>query len=355
MARQKPPRLLANEPNAPAFRTSRRQRFLTAEGYAKNLVWTARSIASLKEAIAEHMTEGNDSPIGQRGIFKDVLALTLLEYTAGRSMQEVADSFSATVSRFFQWHVDYQPHVQRVARELGIELRDDPTPLDFEDLEDYQDAVTLASLAVLLGDGSLLQTIGELLRRYRGEDMLFDALVGPAAAAASGSTEFFHLVPYDPLIDAFYTAETSAEASAFVQRYLDGWYTAFSGCSWHDGHLVKKDHMSPYNGYWSFEAAAICVLHGIDDSSFRDHLVYPKDLADWAREHDSIGRLRQQAKTAAGDSSPRLRCQGGQPCPQAGTWHTPAAPEATRSFAVGETMPELRSDYGVTIWQLGRA
>lgn len=271
---RKSPSLLDEMPTPETFRSTRRQRFLTAEIVSKNLAWTARSVDALTEAIDHHLKEGNDSPIGQRGIFIDLLNLFRLQYTAGRAIADLTDTFSAAMSRWCQWHLDYAPHARRVARDAGIALRDDATPMDFDDLEDFQEAMTLAGVAALLGSGDQLTAIADLLRRYQGEDMLFDALVAPIRGQAPGGTEYFHVDPYDPLIDAFYTAESPSEASAFVKRYLDNWYPAFNGCSWHDGHLVKKDHMSPYNGYWSFEAAAICVIHNIDDTSFRDHLVY---------------------------------------------------------------------------------
>lgn len=306
----------------------------------------------MKLAIEHHRREGNDSPIGQRGICKDLLALSLLKYTAGRPIEDVADIFGAMLSWFGKWQLDYVAHAQRLSREMNMALREDATPVDFSDLEDFQDALTIASIAVLLGNDGGLSLIVDSLRRYRGEDLLFDALVSPVIGAEPAGTEFFHEVPYDPLIDAFYTARTPDEASAFVKRYLQGWYKAFDGCSWHDGHLVQKDHMSPYNGYWAFEAAAICVIHGIDDSGFRDHIVYPKDLADWARSNDSVGKLRACAKSSPALSGLQLRCEAGQPCPHEGVWSTPADPAAQRHFAVGERMPELRSDYGVTIWQL---
>jgi hypothetical protein len=47
----------------------------------------------------------------------------------------------------------------------------------------------------------------------------------------------------------------------------------------------------------------------------------------------------------------RLRCEAGQPCPQAGYWFTPALAGSRRSFAQGELMPEFKSSYGLTIWQ----
>lgn len=47
----------------------------------------------------------------------------------------------------------------------------------------------------------------------------------------------------------------------------------------------------------------------------------------------------------------RLRCEGGQPCPQAGFWSTPAQTDSRRRFEAGELMPVIEnSAWGATIW-----
>jgi hypothetical protein len=50
-------------------------------------------------------------------------------------------------------------------------------------------------------------------------------------------------------------------------------------------------------------------------------------------------------------SPSRLRCEAGQPCPVTGEWSTPAV-TGSRHFKQGETLPDLNSDYGQTIWYL---
>jgi hypothetical protein len=47
----------------------------------------------------------------------------------------------------------------------------------------------------------------------------------------------------------------------------------------------------------------------------------------------------------------RLRCEAGQPCPVTGEWSTPAV-TGSRHFKQGETLPDLESDDGQTIWYL---
>jgi hypothetical protein len=45
----------------------------------------------------------------------------------------------------------------------------------------------------------------------------------------------------------------------------------------------------------------------------------------------------------------RLRCEAGQPCPAEGEWFTPGVADK-RHFKQGEILPNLKSDYGKTIW-----
>ncbi|TYZ46252.1 hypothetical protein C2I33_25760, partial [Ralstonia solanacearum] len=78
----------------------------------------------------------------------------------------------------------------------------------------------------------------------------------------------------------------------------------------------------------------------IDDSSYRDHLVYPKDLVDWYRSHANAAPNNRPPRTPAG-----------QPCPKEGWWFTPASAGSRRFFKLGETMSEVESDYGSTFWQ----
>jgi hypothetical protein len=52
-----------------------------------------------------------------------------------------------------------------------------------------------------------------------------------------------------------------------------------------------------------------------------------------------------------GDASriSRLRCEAGQPCPAEGEWFTPGI-QGFRHFKQGEIMPDMKSDYGQSIW-----
>jgi hypothetical protein len=67
-----------------------------------------------------------------------------------------------------------------------------------------------------------------------------------------------------------------AKRSAIVKHYLEKeWYKGHKDAYWYDN---LKGRYDTFFGYWSFEAAAVVKIAGIDDSSFRDNEYYPKDM-----------------------------------------------------------------------------
>lgn len=335
--------------NSEEFRTKRRQKFLSQEYFSLNLKALSFLMGETTKAIQERKSAGDLDPFGEGGIFKDKLDLLKLHYTAGCSIEELKPLYTDTLQALGEWNNAEHEYSKWLANKRKENLRLDMTPLEFEDLYHYQLAIDVVSLGVLLGNGDALRKIAQWMQSERGTDLLFESLLAPAVPDPRDNTDFYHAKPYDPLIDAFWTAETPGDASAKIKEYLDGWYKSFEGAPWHDGHLhaVEGEYM-PYYGYWSFEAAAVCVIHGIDDSSFRDHILYPKDLADWARKNHSLEKLKLGAANSGwvDRSTP-----GGQPCPQAGWWYTLALSNSRGYFKAGDLMPVIEgSAYGQTFW-----
>ncbi len=60
-----------------------------------------------------------------------------------------------------------------------------------------------------------------------------------------------------------------------LQNYLKSWYGS-------DNRVLLRNTYeydnSNYVGYWAFETAAFVKMRGLDDSSFRDNVYYPKDM-----------------------------------------------------------------------------
>ncbi len=330
------------------FRSQRRQQFLTLKYFLLNKRELEGAFSQNQKGIEKSAEEPIPDADSESQIFKDWLKLLRLNYTAGEPIESLQPLFRNAMVAFEEWHRKYSIYLQKISDSIGKPLKTAASPLEFGDLFSFGLAMDLVSLGVLLGEGSSVRQAASLMASSRGSDMMFEAVIRPAVTDFRDVEEFFHEEPYGLLVDAIYTADTPQEASDFVKRYLDNWYKAFEGVPWHNGHLVVNDEYSNYQGYWAFDAAAVCVIHGIDDSSFRDHIVYPRDLADWARAHDVMRHIGPNAGDLSGSG---LRCEGGQPCPRTGYWHTPALEGGRQRFDAGAVMPKYDSDYGATIWQ----
>ncbi|WP_010178988.1 PoNe immunity protein domain-containing protein [Aquimarina agarilytica] len=78
---------------------------------------------------------------------------------------------------------------------------------------------------------------------------------------------------YDKLRKAIEQKDKS-EASKLVKQFLEeDFYNEHSNC-----YELQNKTYNAYYGCWSFEAAAIVKIMGLDDSSFIDNQYYPKDL-----------------------------------------------------------------------------
>ncbi|NRF69456.1 DUF1911 domain-containing protein [Aquincola sp. S2] len=219
--------------------------------------------------------------------------------------------------------------------------------IDLHD-KDYWNAIRLTSFAILFGQHGLLPSIAPLWD-YENEEMdgLLERLIAPfvPGRAPPPDTCTRHL-PYFKLLKVL--AADPDKRSALMAKYMDEWYVASRREPYYESHTKGREHS--FLGYWSFEAAAVAYVLDIDDTTFRDHEFYPRDLADFAR---SLPRPVVLGGPPASDtdSTDRLRCTAGQPCPRSGFWFTPARPDSRRQFAQGDVMPELGGDYGATIWQ----
>jgi hypothetical protein len=335
------------------FRPKRRQKFLTSRHFQLNRQDIQSRLGAIADGAAADRQRGVVDPSNEGAAFKEHLKLLRLLYTAGEPIETLRPVYRNVTHWLAEWHRAETAYAIQLAKRRGEDLRTDMTPVAFGDLFHFQLALDVVSLGILLGDGDAIRHAAALMHSARHSDMLFETLIEEAVSDPDMTvSEFFHSVPYDPLLDAVYSAKSPEAAVAFLRKYLDGWYAGFKGVPWHDGHLVQTDEYSNYEGYWAFEAAAICVLKGIDDTSFRDHLVYPKDLADWARRNHSLDSIKPGTSRAfISAENGGLRCEAGQPCPREGYWQTPAKVGSRQHFQLGQVMPEAGGDYGATIWQ----
>ena len=148
-----------------------------------------------------------------------------------------------------------------------------------------------------------------------------------------------HPLPYRPLGRA--TVYAPEERPALVKEFVETWYKHMKPCYWYGTHTEGTS----YFGYWAFEAALVTVLFDIDDSSYRDHLVYPKDLVDWYRDNSKPVNVAP--------STNMRKAMPGEPCPRSGEWNSPFL-KKTVHVERGQPMPgpERDASGNLVIWYL---
>ena len=175
------------------------------------------------------------------------------------------------------------------------------------------------------------------------KDGLIERLVAPFVAdRGTPPNEARRHLPYRKLIKVFNTAPE--QRPALMLQYLDSWYEASRREPYHDQH-PQTDIRSGrnYYGYWSWEVAAVTWLLGIDDTLYREHEFYPKDLVDFARSQSNIVPQEEQPE--------RIKVKGGKVCIKTGYWITPAKPDTRLYFTQGAILPILsETDWGEVYW-----
>lgn len=315
-----------------AFQSIRRQPFITQAFANKQLQRRQRNIFNFAEEIGASEKDAADIAILRNGVAAETYEHFSLRYTGGHPLDHLRSELSDVIQAYERYQEALETHEQipHVA------------PLGFEDIGDYERALQLVSLCYLLHRRDLLRRLRALLDPgYAGEDTVYEDLMAFDVAGRADVDEWYHAEPYSRLVNAMYMEQP--EANIELKAYCDSWYKCFEVVPWHDSHTRIDGAEGDYFGYWAFEAAAVAFLYDLDDSAI-DHMVYPRDLVTWARANKAMSEEDPQGRIL-------LRCEGGQPCLQAGYWSTPAQTDSRRRFEAGELMPVIEgSAWGATIW-----
>lgn len=281
------------------FRDRRRQIFLDEESYRNTI---ARLEAETGGPLVPGLSQ-EDLCRNLRARAFDSWVIFKLKYTAGESLTELANSLDHVI-------VSYELYVESLRALPDSQYH---PPFVMNDLIDtYVRYLNIVSVAILLRREDL---VGRICALNEGSD--FDR----ADAVLEELFKFFlpdrpeldHWLwekPYRKLLDAI-DSETPDEMRVQMELYVKGWYADMKGQAHFWGQHEKiKPEFTPYDGYWAMCAAAFTYLYDIDDSSYRNEMVYPKDLADYAR---SIPRNDTKQLTAPKPT----RVAAGEPCPLA--------------------------------------
>jgi Domain of unknown function (DUF1911) len=323
------------------FRAKRRQVYLDEESYLATTKQFANDSLDRTNANIKLNVEGEALVANLSLITTNAWDIFQLRYTAGEDLIVLAESLSSILELN-----------EKYAKAL-LDLPDDDyyPPFILDDAIDiYVNYVNLLSAAILLHREDLIPRIYGLIEDtdYDGVDLVIEDLLTLFIPDRPDIDECLWDKPYGRLLEAKY-ADSAAEQVKGMKKYVKGWYPAMKGEAhfWGAHETLIVDGITPYKGYWAMCAAAFSYLFDIDDSSYRDEIVYPKDLASYARSKPR----RTVAEAQKLVPKELRRCEGGKPCPETGMWFTPASANSQRIFKQGEVMPIYEgSDYGDTIW-----
>jgi hypothetical protein len=307
------------------FSTRRRQRFISEEYFEWLSNFHIKSIEEWKHTLPANGTEETKRAIAASWRAKEQFELMLLRYTAGEPIESMPHELEIVVAAYEEYAV-----LQRVARD------DKQWPVFLlNELADYERTVQLIGLCHLLHRRDLLPRIAALEDGvYRAQDSLYEDLLAYGVEGRVDVDQWYHEL-YRDCINSIY-GDTEEESLADLDAYLEQWYGSMKLAPWHDAHLDLSESGGAYFGYWAIEAAAVAYLRELDDTCLRHHLVYPKDLVDFARE---VGNRTPTLPVSPGESVSAGRT--GQVCPETGIWKASGHNVPGVMVNKGERMPDV--------------
>lgn len=312
---------------------NRRQVFITESYYRNMRKFYDEAESFWCNQILDEDHPGQGAALRAYEIKSAIFKGLLLRYTAGEPIASLVPNLENLITQ-------YEKYQQKLQTSENLE---NVSPLNIEKLVGhYEEFIQVVSLCILLHRHDLLIRFVKLTDQagFAGDDALYEELLANVLPHRYDADEWYHKM-YTPLI-ATIDADTPTEAATLLNRYCKGWYPSFENSStyWHDTHLDMEDDEGSYFGYWALEAGAIAYLHNIDDSQIQ-HMVYPRDLVEYARNHTP-------RKEATADPA---KLYAGQSCTRTGFWYTPAQNNSRHFFSQGDVMPEFKdSPWGATIW-----
>nr|WP_315251586.1 PoNe immunity protein domain-containing protein [uncultured Duganella sp.] len=299
---------------------------------------------TIAQLIAENQAAAPDQSAAQQCMDLELTAsdswkIFQLQYTAGVSLIALADALEQVVVNYERW-------IDALA---DMPDEDYYPPFILNDMIDtYVHYLNMASAAVLLRREDLVPRICAFNdgTDFEQSDAVLEELFRFFLPDRPELNVLLWKTPYLKLLDAI-DSDSPGVMAAEMKNYVKSWYPGMKGKAHFWGkHEKIKPEFTPYYGYWAMCAGAFTFLYGIDDAGYRDQIVYPKDLVNYARSIPGTADAQ-----ATGMRRP-LRLAGGQACTRSGVWFTPVKADSQARFEWGDVLPDFPdAPYGLTIWQ----
>lgn len=199
-----------------------------------------------------------------QNLYYDCKRLITLKYSGGYPIEEIKADYPGLIEAW----VAYNRHISTGDNKKHLLLTND-----------YYRVLTLVSWGIIFNASvDSFQNIANHIHS-NGEDALMETLISTRLTNRVATDKLIYLKSFELLFKA--TQATGAEQVALIKQYLGNWYRNMKDFINYDAHKAKGE--GGFEGYWSFETAAVVALYNIDDSSFRDLDFYPKDMVEFCK------------------------------------------------------------------------
>lgn len=204
------------------------------------------------------------------GLYSDYLSLFLIEYSAGKSRDELAKYVPLIFENF----------LKKIALEEG---NDD---YKYEQLNAYigiyEDVLITLCIGILFNiDEDILDQFKLQCDRIRGKDLLLESIwstykrteILPSPKKIKLLYPKSYTLPFEIL------QKDTLNKKELLLEYCSNWMKTKKSASWYGNlKLSKTGGVCSYDGYWNLEGAAIAYLLNIDCSTFEGIKYFPIDM-----------------------------------------------------------------------------
>jgi hypothetical protein len=258
------------------FDETRRQPYLTYTAYQNTINHFEQDHAILAQKLIECGSDTLARTQVLGGIAFANFFTFQLRYTAGVDLHTLKTGLSKVIAGFKNY----------VDECNSLDDENYYSPFVLDDLVDtYVEYLNLICFCILLHREDLLPEVHGLISgtQYDGDDAVIEELFTFFLKSRPELDRWIWEKPYRLLLDAI-DGEASEDRANGMKKYVEQWYGSMKDKAFFWGmHEKIKDSFSPYFGYWALCAGAFTYLLDIDDSSYRNEMVYPRDLVDYAR------------------------------------------------------------------------
>lgn len=217
-----------------------------------------------KEQIATKPPEIKSWDTVYAFLYDAQLNYAIYKYSAGSSIKELVPLVTEATENYIIYQ-NYPPEDNTSMKDLFLV---------------YQEYLTILSLNILVKSGRGMMEKLAAACDTLGSDKLTDRMISYVIPGRKMSSKLLWPKSFEKLY-AVFDAKREQQPD-IIAEYLSGWYKGMSKAPWYNSHKNTENECA-FNGYWSFELAAVVCLLNIDDTLFRDKLFYPKDFVDFNR------------------------------------------------------------------------